>query len=291
MLCDISGSMEPYARAYLQFLTCAAGTRAERRGIRLRHAADARHARARLAQPRAGDPARRGRGAGLVERDADRRRAEGVQRPARTPRHGPRRRDRDPVRRLGARRPDARRSRDGAAGPPRPPDRVGQSTRQRRRVLACSRAAWWPRCRTATRSSAATASRRSARSSRRSGRTAWRRARPRCPGAGPPSEEEAWASATPVAGSSVAMPSGHGPSRGNVTPGWVTDDREPRGSRSASTRAASGRPCRRTRWAGRSRAFCDLEEHNALTAHQERQQRAQASRRDDQRDEEASSDG
>ncbi|MGH2876794.1 MAG: vWA domain-containing protein [Solirubrobacteraceae bacterium] len=25
MLCDISGSMEPYARAYLQFLTCAAG--------------------------------------------------------------------------------------------------------------------------------------------------------------------------------------------------------------------------------------------------------------------------
>ena len=28
MLCDISGSMEPYARAYLQFLTCAAGERA-----------------------------------------------------------------------------------------------------------------------------------------------------------------------------------------------------------------------------------------------------------------------
>jgi len=26
MLCDISGSMEPYARAYLQFLTCAAGS-------------------------------------------------------------------------------------------------------------------------------------------------------------------------------------------------------------------------------------------------------------------------
>ena len=26
MLCDISGSMEPYARAYLQFLTCAVGT-------------------------------------------------------------------------------------------------------------------------------------------------------------------------------------------------------------------------------------------------------------------------
>ena len=26
LLCDISGSMEPYARAYLQFLTCAART-------------------------------------------------------------------------------------------------------------------------------------------------------------------------------------------------------------------------------------------------------------------------
>ena len=37
-------------------------------------------------------------------------------------------------------------------------------------------------------------------------------------------EEEDWASATPVAGSSVAMPSGHGPSRGNTTPGWGSDD-------------------------------------------------------------------
>jgi uncharacterized protein with von Willebrand factor type A (vWA) domain len=35
--------------------------------------------------------------------------------------------------------------------------------------------------------------------------------------------DEPWASATPVAGSSVAMPSGHGPSKGNTTPGWVTD--------------------------------------------------------------------
>jgi uncharacterized protein len=36
-------------------------------------------------------------------------------------------------------------------------------------------------------------------------------------------EPEPWASATPVPGSSVAMPSGHGPSRGNTTPGWVGD--------------------------------------------------------------------
>jgi uncharacterized protein with von Willebrand factor type A (vWA) domain len=33
-------------------------------------------------------------------------------------------------------------------------------------------------------------------------------------------EDESWASATPEPGSSVAMPSGYGPSRGNTTPGW-----------------------------------------------------------------------
>ena len=37
-------------------------------------------------------------------------------------------------------------------------------------------------------------------------------------------EPEPWASATPVPGSSVAMPSGHGPSKGRTTPGWVTDE-------------------------------------------------------------------
>ncbi|HEX6714652.1 MAG TPA: VWA domain-containing protein [Thermoleophilaceae bacterium] len=35
-----------------------------------------------------------------------------------------------------------------------------------------------------------------------------------------PVDDEPWASATPVPGSSVAMPSGYGPSRGNTTPGW-----------------------------------------------------------------------
>ncbi len=42
------------------------------------------------------------------------------------------------------------------------------------------------------------------------------------PGPEPDSEpeEEPWPSATPVPGSSVAMPSGYGPSRGNTTPGW-----------------------------------------------------------------------
>jgi hypothetical protein len=36
----------------------------------------------------------------------------------------------------------------------------------------------------------------------------------------PEPEEEPWASATPAPGSSVAMPSGYGPSRGRTTPGW-----------------------------------------------------------------------
>ncbi len=39
-------------------------------------------------------------------------------------------------------------------------------------------------------------------------------------------EDEPWASATPVPGSSVGMPSGHGPSRGNTTPGWATNETE-----------------------------------------------------------------
>jgi len=39
-----------------------------------------------------------------------------------------------------------------------------------------------------------------------------------------PQDAEPWASATPVAGSSVAMPSGHGPSRGNTTAGWTGED-------------------------------------------------------------------
>jgi hypothetical protein len=39
-------------------------------------------------------------------------------------------------------------------------------------------------------------------------------------------EDDDWASATPVAGSSVAMPSGYGPSRGRTTPGWGSDGGE-----------------------------------------------------------------
>jgi uncharacterized protein len=41
------------------------------------------------------------------------------------------------------------------------------------------------------------------------------------PAVSPPEpEDDEWPSATPVPGSSVAMPSGYGPSRGKTTPGW-----------------------------------------------------------------------
>ena len=36
-------------------------------------------------------------------------------------------------------------------------------------------------------------------------------------------EEESWGSSTPVQGSSFAMPSGENPSRGNTTPGWASE--------------------------------------------------------------------
>jgi uncharacterized protein with von Willebrand factor type A (vWA) domain len=39
----------------------------------------------------------------------------------------------------------------------------------------------------------------------------------------PSEDDEPWASATPVPGSSVAMPSGYGPSRGKTTPGWSAE--------------------------------------------------------------------
>jgi uncharacterized protein with von Willebrand factor type A (vWA) domain len=44
------------------------------------------------------------------------------------------------------------------------------------------------------------------------------------PGVAEDDEPEPWGSATPVAGSSVAMPSGYGPRKGLTTPGWTTGD-------------------------------------------------------------------
>src|SRR4029453_17637875 len=84
LLCDISGSMEPYARAYLHLLTSAVArgapaeafvfaprpggaARPPSRPLRLRPPPDAADARARRAQPGSRDPASRRRRAGLVE--------------------------------------------------------------------------------------------------------------------------------------------------------------------------------------------------------------------------------
>jgi hypothetical protein len=55
------------------------------------------------------------------------------------------------------------------------------------------------------------------------GSAAWRDARAAKPIAPEPAaagDDEPWPSATPVPGSSVAMPSGYGPKRGHTTPGW-----------------------------------------------------------------------
>jgi uncharacterized protein with von Willebrand factor type A (vWA) domain len=55
------------------------------------------------------------------------------------------------------------------------------------------------------------------------GSTAWRDGLAARPAAAEPAadgDDEPWPSATPVPGSSVAMPSGYGPKRGHTTPGW-----------------------------------------------------------------------
>ena len=159
MLCDVSGSMEPYTRAYLQFLHLRRRRRRRRRGVRLRHPPHPAHAGAgaratRTAPSSAPPPRRRDWASGTRIGDA----LQGVQRPARPPRHGPRRGRGDPLRRLGARRPGARR-RARWRGCSRLAHRIVWVNPRTAapRLLGRAPAAWSPRCRTATRSSAATA--------------------------------------------------------------------------------------------------------------------------------------
>ena len=158
LLCDISGSMEPYARAYLQLLrsAIASGTPAEAfvfatRLTRLTRALGGRNPEAAIQRAAAAAPGlvRAGRGSAQALRE--------LQRPLRAPRDGARGGGGDPLRRLGARRPGARRPRDGAPRPARAPDRLGQPAGERARASSPGPGAWPPRCRTATRSSAATA--------------------------------------------------------------------------------------------------------------------------------------
>ena len=213
LLCDISGSMEPYARAYLQFLTCAAGSSPT---------AEAFVFATRLTR--------------LTRALASRNPERAIQRAAETA----------PDWSSGTRIGDALKAfndRHGRRGLARgavvvilsdgwergDPALVG---REMERLARLAHRIVWVNPRVSA----------SAFSVQAGGMVA---ALPHCDalvsghsfkalgevvaaiGGGPatvpeaePEPEETWASATPVAGSSVAMPSGYGPSRGRTTPGW-----------------------------------------------------------------------
>jgi uncharacterized protein with von Willebrand factor type A (vWA) domain len=218
MLCDISGSMEPYARAYLQFLTSAAGSGRDAEAFafatrltRLTRALKSRNPERAIQRAAAAAP---DWSSGTRIGDALK---------AFNDRHGRRGMARGAVVVIlsdGWERGD--------------PEHVRV---QMQRLSRLAHRIVWVNPRVSARAFAA----------RAGGMTA---ALPYCdafvsghsfralgevvdaiggaptepvPDVEPAAEPETWASATPVAGSSVAMPSGHGPSRGNTTPGWVTD--------------------------------------------------------------------
>ena len=228
MLCDISGSMEPYARAYLQFLTCAAGSgpHAEAfvfatRLTRLTRALASRHPeraiqRAAAAAPdwssgtRIGDAlkafndrhARRGMARGAVVVIL----SDGWERG-------------DPM--LVGREMErlARLAHRIVWVNPR----VGASAFS---VQAGGMVAALPHCDALVSGHSFTALGEvvDAIGAPSLGRRDGPAASFQPPSAGEVEGPEPWASATPVPGSSVAMPSGHGPRRGDTTPGWATDD-------------------------------------------------------------------
>jgi uncharacterized protein len=226
LLCDISGSMEPYARAYLQFLTCAAGSgpRAEAfvfatRLTRLTRALRSRHPERAIAQAAQTAPdwssgtrigealktfndrhARRGMARGAVVVIL----SDGWERgdPALVGREMER------LSRLAYRivwvNPRAAaagfvpRAGGMAAALPYCDALVsGHSLAALDEVVKAIAAERWRD---------------------RAPETGWR---PPVLEPDAPEADEPWASAEPVPGSSVAMPSGYGPSRGKTTPGWV----------------------------------------------------------------------
>jgi uncharacterized protein len=224
MLCDISGSMEPYARAYLQFLTCAAGSgpNAEAfvfatRLTRLTRALASRQPERAIQRAAAAAP---DWSSGTRIGDALK---------AFNDRHGRRGMARGAVVVILS---------DGwERGDPMLVGReMGRLARLAHRIIwvnprmsasaftvrAGGMVAALPHCDALVsgHSFAALAEVVDA-----IGAESWERAASpagdRAPA--PADEAESWASATPVPGSSVAMPSGYGPSKGNTTPGWVTD--------------------------------------------------------------------
>ena len=301
LLCDISGSMEPYARAYLQFLTCAAGAgpRAEAfvfatRLTRLTRALRSRNPERAIQQAAATAP---DWSSGTRIGDALK---------AFNDRHGRRGMARGAVVVILS---------DGWER--------GDPTLVEREMERLARLAYrivWVNPRAAATGFAPRAGGMAAAlpycDALVSGHTLgaleevavaigaerWRDRlpeaswRPPEPVAEPDTEDEPWASATPVPGSSVAMPSGYGPEprahdagmehRMMVAPG-------PLGPLHGDPEAAPpspgrpGRPAKICIYPGCERpavpphllggpqpSFCDLEEHNALTAHQERQRLA-----------------
>jgi uncharacterized protein with von Willebrand factor type A (vWA) domain len=220
MLCDISGSMEPYARAYLQFLTCAAGSgpNAEAfvfatRLTRLTRALSSRRPERAIQRAAAAAP---DWSSGTRIGDALK---------AFNDRHGRRGMARGAVIVVlsdGWERGD--------------PEVVGREMQRLGRlahrivwvnprlsasafsVRAGGMVAALPYCDALVSGHSFAAL---AEVVRAIGASAWDGPPTE---AAAPAEPEPWASATPVPGSSVAMPSGHGPSKGNTTPGWVTDE-------------------------------------------------------------------
>jgi hypothetical protein len=224
LLCDISGSMEPYARAYLQFLTCAAGSRVRAGGGR-RRGSEAFVFATRLTRVTRA----------LASRSPER----AIQRAAAAA----------PDWSSGTRIGDALKTfndRHGRRGIARGAVVVilsdgwerGDPSLVSREMERLARLAYrivWVNPRVSA-----------ARFAPRTGGMA--AALPHCdalvsghslqaleevvdaiageeppvsiPAPEPEPGQEPWASATPVPGSSVAMPSGYGPSRGKTTPGW-----------------------------------------------------------------------
>ena len=227
MLCDISGSMEPYARAYLQFLTCAAGSgpNAEAfvfatRLTRLTRALASRNPERAIQRAAAAAP---DWSSGTRIGDALK---------TFNDRHGRRGMARGAVVVILS---------DGwERGDPRLVEReMGRLERLAHRIVwvnprvsasafsvqSGGMVAALPHCDALVSGHSfealgevADAIRAESWEGRSSGTSRW----------GPrPVEvtaDEPWGSAIPVPGSSVGMPSGHGPSRGNVTPGWVLDE-------------------------------------------------------------------
>ncbi len=211
MLCDISGSMEPYARAYIQFLTCARGAETFVFATRLTRISRALASR---------NPERAMQNAATAAPDWSSGTRIGDALKAFTDRHGRRGMARGAVVVIQS---------DGwERGDP------AVVSREMQRLRRLAHRIVWVNPRAAA----------SGFVPRAGGMAA---ALPYCdalvsghnlaslldvvdaiggggepppPVVEPDDEAEPWASATPVAGSSVAMPSGYGPRRGHTTPGW-----------------------------------------------------------------------